>query len=406
VTAVSRFVLAQRAMFAAPAHALVETLIGSLREHYGVTGAELLIADYTQAVLRPLLGADVELPVTGSEAGRAYAEQRVVARETAAGTQLLLPVTARGDRLGVLRLERLTPPDVAVEDELVDLATALAHDLRAADEITGRYRLARRRERLTLAAEIQWGLLPGRSVTRPEYVLAGQLEPAYAVRGDNFDWSSEADHLVVSVTNGFGEGVESALLTALAVNAMRNARFAGASLADQARLADEAIYAAHQGKQHVSTLLLRFDLATGLAAAVDAGSPMLMRLRGDRVEELPLDAQLPLGMFQSTAYEEQTFQMVDGDRLFILSDGVHDARYEDLVYREQGRLRQTISATRRLPPGEAIRAVLGDHAVFRHSAPHDDDCAVVCLDWRRTADPDEPAAGVVGAAIATARPLR
>ncbi|GIJ49116.1 phosphatase [Virgisporangium aliadipatigenens] len=402
MTTVSRFVLAQRAMFAAPAHALVETLVASLREHYGVTAAELLIADYTQAVLRPVLDPDGELPVTGTEAGRAYAEQRVITRDT----QILLPVTARGDRIGVLRLERPEPFDVEAEDELVDLTVALAHDLRAADEITGRYRAARRRDRLTLAAEIQWHLLPGRSVTRKEYVLAGQLEPAYAVRGDNFDWSSEADHLIVSVTNGFGEGVEAALLTSLAVNAMRNARFAGASLADQARLADEAVYAAHRGKQHVSTLLLRFDVATGLVSAVDAGSPMLMRLRGDRVEELPLDAQLPLGMFESTAYEEQTFQILPGDRLFILSDGVHDARYEGLTYREEGRLRQTISATRRLPPGEAIRAVLGDHAVFRRSLPHDDDCAVVCLDWRRTATPDEPEMGLAGVAVATTRPLR
>ena len=50
--------------------------------------------------------------------------------------------------------------------------------------------------------------------------------------------------------------------------------------------------------------------------------------------------------------------------------------------------------------------MLGDHAVFRRSLPHDDDCAVVCLDWRRTATPDEPEMGLAGVAVATTRPLR
>ena len=51
--------------------------------------------------------------------------------------------------------------------------------------------MAARTQRLTLAAEMQWELLPGRSRIRPSFSLAGQLEPAYAVRGDSFDWADD-----------------------------------------------------------------------------------------------------------------------------------------------------------------------------------------------------------------------
>jgi len=431
VTSVSRYARALRAMFAAPAYGVVEALATALRAEYGVTGCELLLVDYCLTRLQPVLRPDPAVPITGTLEGRAFIDQQVVADEAARGRRLVVPVTARGDRLGVLvlRWDRgaaeadAVPnphaptepdgaphpggapdpdgaphpdgapdlegapdldgaPDTATEVELVDLAVALAHDLRAADRATDRYRLARRSKRLTLAAELQWDLLPGRAVQRPEFELAGQLEPAYSVKGDNFDWSSDADQLTVTVTDGHGDGVEAALLTALAVTAMRNARLTGGSLADQACLADQAVYAHHRGRQHVSTLLLRVDLATAKVALVDAGSPMLLLLRGGEVRRVPLEAQLPLGMFESTVYVEQQLALVPGDRLVVLSDGVHDARHGTDRYSEQGRLHRTITATRLLPPTEAVRAVLADHAVFRRSEPLTDDAAVVCLDWR------------------------
>jgi serine phosphatase RsbU (regulator of sigma subunit) len=376
-----RYLRTQTAMFEAPAHALVDHFAAALREHYAATRVGVLLADFQLTVLCPVLDGAAAVPVTGTPAGQAFVNRRVIVAAAPGGVRVTLPVAVRGDALGVLEVDLAEPPDEATAAELMSLATALAHDLRAADVATDRYQLARRRNRLTLAAEMQWRMLPGRSCSGPEFSLAGQLEPAYAVRGDNFDWAAEADHLLVTVTNGHGDGVEAAMLTLLAVTALRNARAATARLADQAALADQAVFAQYGGRRHLSTLLLRIDLATGVVSAVDAGSPMLLRLRGDELSRLTLDAQLPLGMFESTVYVEQTFPVEPGDRLIVLSDGVHEISYGGGRYSEEGRLRQTVLGTRRLPPAEAVRAVLADHGVFRQGAPLDDDAAVVCLDW-------------------------
>jgi len=376
-----RYLRTQRAMFEAPAHALVDHFAAALREHYGATGVEVLLADFQLTALCPVLGTGPPVPVTGTPAGQSFVDQRAVGSDGPVGARIILPVAARGDALGVVVLDRADPPDEAATAELAALATALAHDLRAADTATDRYQRARRRARLTVAAEMQWRLLPGRSCAGPEFSLAGQLEPAYAVRGDNFDWAAERDHLLITVTNGHGDGVEASMLTLLAVTALRNARVATDRLADQAALTDQAVFAQYGGRRHLSTLLLRLDLAAGVVSAVDAGSPMLLRLRGNDLTHVPLEAQLPLGMFESTVYEEQAFPIEPGDRLIMLSDGVHDDRYGDSRYSEHGRLRRTALRTRGLPPGEAVRAVLADHGVFRQGAPLDDDAAVVCLDW-------------------------
>jgi serine phosphatase RsbU (regulator of sigma subunit) len=270
--------------------------------------------------------------------------------------------------------------------QLGDFATALGHEVITAGRDTDVYLQARRTRRLTLAAEMQWQLLPGGGCAREEYVIGAHLEPAYAIGGDNFDWSTSADHLVLTMTDGMGQGINASLLTSLAVSALRNARRADIALADQACLADQAVYAQYGGKVYASTLLLRFDLATGTVSAVDAGSPQLFRQRDGRTERIELTAQLPLGMFEETLYEEQTFQVRPGDRLIAVSTGVHGTRSAMGDLFGERALRQVLSATRPTTPHETARAIVA--ALVEHYGSSDlaSDAAVVCLDWNGPRD--------------------
>ncbi|MCP3801090.1 serine/threonine-protein phosphatase [Allokutzneria sp. A3M-2-11 16] len=371
----------ERAMLRTPAHSLGDALGDILHTHYGVAEAEVFLADYRTASLEPVLNpGSGGQPISSSPAGAAYAQQKPVVD----GEFRHLPISVRGDRLGVLRLRWPGPPPEDLS-ELAELAERAGQALIAAEVVTDRFRRARRTERLTLAAEMQWDLLPGRCLDQAEFSLAGQLEPAYAVRGDNFDWSADEEHLTVAVTNGMGESVDAALLTSLAIHALRNARRAGVDLADQAALADQAIWAQYGGKQHVATLLLQVELATGRLAVIDAGSPQIWRLRGDEVLDVRLEPQLPLGMFDSTHYLEQRFELRPGDRLVIISDGVYEARAEGLSYGEE-LLSRLLAATRGLSAAEAVRALMADLSRFSGHIDLDDDAVAVCLDWRgRTA---------------------
>ncbi|WP_107487864.1 PP2C family protein-serine/threonine phosphatase [Streptomyces sp. M1013] len=372
---------------AAPPHALVTTARSLLAERVGALDVTLLLADYALTVLQPV----THLPHTGDPvsaqegpAGSAFTHQSPVVEVTGdPATHLVhLPVTVRGDRLGVLSVRLpARAADVAGVLRLAEFATALGHEVDTAGRDTDLYLRARRTRRLTLAAEMQWQLLPGRGCARDEYVVGAHLEPAYAVGGDNFDWSTGADDLTVTVTDGTGQGIDASLLTSLTVGALRNARRAGVGLADQARLADQALYAQYGGKAYASTLLLRFDLSTGVVRAVDAGSPRLYRLRGNTLEHMALQAQFPLGMFEETAYDEQTFRMEPGDRLVVVSTGVHGARSATGDLFGEHALSQVLVATRPTPAHEAARAVVA--GLIEHFGSKDlaADAVVVCLDW-------------------------
>ncbi|GHJ51944.1 phosphatase [Nonomuraea sp. TT08I-71] len=364
---------ARRSLTEAPTDQLVDRLAAELEQSYGITRTELYQVDYRLAALLPLSGGE-PIVTPGHPAWRCFDHQEPIVSE---GTGWF-PVGMRGERRGVLRLSPVPgePADLAALDAV---ATALGHELAAVAATTDIYLTARRSRRLTLAAEMQWELLPGRSRIRPSFSLAGQLEPAYAVRGDGFDWSDDGHRLWLSVVNGSGEGVAASLLTSLAIHALRNARRARLGLADQAALADQAVYALHRGEQHLSALLLELDLATGMLTVVDAGSPRLVLLRDGDVTEQVLDKQFPLGMFEGTDYREQQFRLRREDRLFVVSDGVIDATSERIRYGETA-LDRFLRRTGPMEPLDAVRSLIGDLRAFV-AGDLVDDAVVVCLDW-------------------------
>lgn len=376
----------ETALRAAAPHALVGTLQNLLVTVYRATAVRLFLTDYGGTVLRacePSGHGGASLPVSDSPEGRALGSQEPREQQVPQGDAIdhHLPVTVRGDRIGILTVrlpgDRSTPD---VLDELRYVADVLGREILVAERDTDLYQRARRANRLTLAAEMQWQLLPARAYTDDRFALGAQLEPAYAVHGDNFDWTSDADELTLSVTNGMGEGIEASLLTNLAVNALRNARRAGVGLADQAALADQALYDHYRGAAYVSTLLLRIDLATGRAEAVDAGSPQMWRMRGKAIERLDLDAQMPLGMFEESHYTPQGFTVAPGDRLIFVSDGVYETLSPPGERYAERALARAIHATSLLPAAMVPHALLRDVAEYR-DAESLDDALVLCLDW-------------------------
>jgi serine phosphatase RsbU (regulator of sigma subunit) len=361
---------------------LPEVVVEHLRRHFAAGRIEVLLGDLKVAGLWPVL--DPAAAGGGPLAQRCFGSQRPVVDTTPTGAvRVHLPLSVWGDRLGVLVVETALATEGEIVEQLAAVAAELSVALRAADRDTDRYRQVRRRARLTMAAELQWDLLPGKSLGDDRFVVAGQLEPAYAVCGDHFDWSVTGDRLTVTVLNGFGDGLEAALLTAAAVNAMRNARRSGADIDEQAELASDAVYSLHGGAAHVATLLLEIDLVGGAIEAVDAGSPRAMIAREGEIRPVSLDQQLPLGMFGDIRYETQFVQLEPGDRLLVVSDGVHAAAPNGRAPYGGSALLSTLRRTRLQPATEAVGTVMRSLRDYHAGTDPADDAVTVCLDWRR-----------------------
>ena len=223
-------------------------------------------------------------------------------------------------------------PDEATLDRVASAAHALAYIVIANRRFTDLYEWGQRSRPLSLEAEIQHRLLPGSYTCEAgQFTLAGWLEPAGDVGGDTFDFSLERDTLHLSMTDAMGHTLDAAMLATVLVGALRNARRRGVGLADQARLADEALSRYARDGAFVTGQLVRVDLHSGHGAASSTrdiprryGSATAMPSRSH------LHADPPFAAPTADGYVVQELALEAGDRLVFLTDGMLERNATDV----------------------------------------------------------------------------
>ena len=343
----------------------------------------IYLVDYEQTLLVPLPdGADrTPLVIDATLAGRAFATIAIQEADSGAGRRLWLPLLDGAERLGVLGL---TLP--IVNDPLRKrcswLATLVAELIVSKDQYTDSYAMARRRQPMTLAAELQWQLLPPLTLVTPHVVIAGLLEPAYEVAGDAFDYALNGDTAHLAVIDPVGHDLTASILAAVTVGSYRHSRRAGLDLAATHTAMDQAIAAQFGGERFVTGQLAQLDCGSGRLQWVNAGHPLpLLVRRAKVVDTLACQPVPPLGLGLGQP-EIATAALEPADRVLFYTDGVTEgrnlagepfgeARLADLVVRE------TLAGQ---PAAETMRRLA--HAILAHQgAKPRDDATMVFLEW-------------------------
>ena len=383
------------AVDAAPPIAAAEVVGDALTESLAARAVSFLIADFSGRSLLRLshvgrregdgaLGrerADA-VPLVGTPHGRALAQQEIVVEAEGGGTRVFAPVSSRGEAVGVLELWLDEEPGEKTLAAVFGAAHALAYIIIANRRFTDLYEWGQRSLPLSLEAEIQHRLLPGSYTCEAGYfTLAGWLEPAGDVGGDTFDFSLERDTLHLSMTDAMGHTLDAALLATVLVGALRNARRRGVGLAEQAKLADEALSKYTDGGAFVTGQLVRVDLPSGIARIVNAGHPPPLRIRGGNAEPVPLDADPPFATPMAGDYHVQELALEPGDRLVFLTDGMLERNASDVD------VGSVMTARRHLHPREAVQE-LTEEVVQACGGKLLDDATVLCFDWHGEAGQD------------------
>ena len=194
-------------------------------------------------------------------------------------------MTSRGEAVGVLELGLDNEPDDQTLATVSGGAHALAYIVLANRRFTDLFDWGQRSVPLSLEAELQHRLLPASYTCEGgQFTLAGWLEPAGDVGGDTFDFSVERDALHLSITDAMGHTLHAAVLATVLVSALRNARRRGVNLAEQVRLANEALCGYAEDGDFVTGQVVRIDNASGTARIVNAGHPSPILIRQGRAE--------------------------------------------------------------------------------------------------------------------------
>lgn len=173
------------------------------------------------------------------------------------------------------------------------------------------------------AAEVQQVLIPQELPRVPGLTIESEYRPAREVGGDFFQIipdTSDGSVLIV-VGDVTGKGLQAGMLVALLVGAIRNQTETSFDPLQMLQSLNRRLCG--RGNAHATCLALRIA-ADGSAILANAGH-LPPYLNG---KELPMPGALPLGVVESAEFSVTHFQLGQGDRLTLVTDGVAEAQNE------------------------------------------------------------------------------
>lgn len=361
-------------------------------EPMGGTDPVVYLADFSHRTLIPVPSGDgtrgvVDEEISSTMAGRAFITREPVTAERADGVRLWVPLVEGTMRTGVLAVTLPSVDDEKlVNIEMLGVFAGLA--LAATAPLSDLSHLRRRGRNMSLAATMQWSLMPPLAAATEQAAIAGVLEPAYDIAGDGFDYAINADAIEFAILDGMGHGVASSMLTGLAIGAYRHSRREGASIPEMHEAIERAISEQYDGEAFATGIIGRLSTATGELDWFCAGHPAPLLLRERRViAELECEPMLPFGLGEEGPVTVGLQVLQPGDAVLLYTDGVVEARTAsgeefglprliDLFEREAASGRAGEELLRRV-----VRAVL-DYQVDELR----DDATMMLVEWVGTSE--------------------
>jgi sigma-B regulation protein RsbU (phosphoserine phosphatase) len=317
-----------------------------------------------------------------------------------ARSELVIPLLLKDRLIGVFDLE--SPELDAFTKTHVEILTLLASQAAVAIENARLYQTIRRNEKrlekeIRFAQRVQAALLPAEPPKRLKGVdVAARFAAARELGGDFYDFlSPEPNSLVVAVGDVSGKGVPAALYSAFAAELVRSRtfrrRYAPERFSPSGVLASiNTILSERQLEEYYCTLCYAlFDLKRRTLVFSNSGLPYPVHCRTllpgqtrpeTRTPAAPLTLPgVPLGLFQGSAYDEVTLDLVAGDLFVFCTDGVYDATNAAGEDFGNARLLEVLGGSCDRPASALVDDVFAAVQEFRGDTPPNDDMTVVAV---------------------------
>lgn len=298
---------------------------------------------------------------------------------------LCVPLQLRGGAVtGIIYVDNRLQAGIFAQADL-DLLTAIAASAAVAIENARLYQVAVEKGRiereLQLARDVQASLLPRETPHRPGWEVAAYWQPAREVAGDFYDFVALDDQrLGLIIADVSDKGMPAALFMALSRSVLRASLAGATSPAAGILHANRLICADATNNMFVTLFYAQLDPASGELTYVNAGHnpPWLYRAADHQLVPLRRTG-MPLGVFASAPFKQETVQLAPGDIVLLYTDGVTDALDDHDQEFGLERLKSYLSehparSATELVTGlrDALRDFTGPHAPF-------DDITVVVL---------------------------
>ena len=234
---------------------------------------------------------------------------------------------------------------------------------------------------LSVASQIQSGVIPTDFPADPRFDLYAMMKPAKEVGGDFYDFVMvDDDHLALIVGDVSGKGVPAALFMMIVSILTKESALLGGSPAQILEFVNRRICENNNAEMFVTMWLGILQLSTGKLVGVNAGhdDPIYQSNGGDFALRKEKHG-LVVGAMLGARYREFEWQMQPGDKLIVYTDGLPEASDADKrMYRFEGAI-DSFNRRKEQSPQDILQGTWQDVCDFVGDAPQFDDLTMLCL---------------------------
>jgi phosphoserine phosphatase RsbU/P len=272
----------------------------------------------------------------------------------------MLYLDSRQQRGKLTRIDSDLLKTIATEAAVLVENTSLAH----AEEAARHYR-----EELSIAAEIQRGLMVVRIPELPYARVHAHSIPCKEIGGDFYDVVAEEEALYIILADISGKGVSAALLASTLQGLVHSQILAGQPLSNIAMFANR--YICDKSIQKYATAILLKLTPNGTLEYLNCGhvQPLLQKADGT-ITQLG-NGNLPIGLMPGAVYASETIHMGAGERILVVTDGVTEAEDPTGDFYGDDRFQDAVSSN------SSVEELFHQVQLFMREAPATDDCTIM-----------------------------
>ena len=233
---------------------------------------------------------------------------------------------------------------------------------------------------LAVARNIQQEMLPK---TFPAGI-SGHLEPALEVGGDLYDFYRRDGKLFFCIGDVSGKGVPAAMLMSVLHSLFRLISGKEESPSKILKALNRQLCEGNESNMFVTFFVGCLDLYTGKLRYSNAGHDKPFLLPGSGASLLPAKANMPLGVFTDTEFEEQSLTIEPGSGIFLYTDGLTEAKNARRQAFGRERVQEVLNSCIKegCTSAESTVAAVSESAhAFEAGAPQADDLTILLIKY-------------------------
>ena len=238
---------------------------------------------------------------------------------------------------------------------------------------------------LRIAQTIQNEMLPRAFAPQAEprdVQIFGMLKPAREVGGDVYDYFMRDEKLFFCIGDVSGKGIPSAIVMAEIHSQFRMASMHEVNPARIMRTLNAAACEGNETNIFVTLFVGVLDLPTGRLRYCNAGHDvpyLISAADGKGVESLPVQANIPIGLFDDFKYELQETDIAPDTTIFLYTDGLPEAKNPLREQFSLGRVESALAKAVDTTPEVMVESVSREVHRFVENAEQSDDLSMLAI---------------------------